>query len=162
VSERGTPPQGEIRAMSDADIASVREVIAGDEFLLQYDPYVYWVMRHNAPDLCQVYAARSQVLGYVAGIAPFVNSDTCLLWQIGVHRDFRRRGIANTLVGAFLVDAARLGFSKVQLTIDVRNEASRRLFHQVAERSSAVAEIANLGEIADLTPKEECWVLRLA
>lgn len=148
------PPSAVIRPMTPDDIESVREIADGNDYLLKYHPYVYWVMRGNAPDLCKVYAMGERVLGYVAGVAPFAAQDACLLWQVGVHDSFRRRGIASALVEAFAASATERGFAEVQLTIDVRNNASRALFQQVAERARAITEIVNLGQI-DLDSQDD-------
>lgn len=153
--------RGIVRPMLDDDIPHVRDLIGQGDLLVAHHPYVYWVMRRNAPELCHVYAHGDEILGFVAGIAPFVKNDTCLLWQIGVRQDVRRLGIANELAEVFLAKASALGFSEVRLTIDVLNEASRNFFQRLARHSRAVATVTNYGEVEGLTEPEECLALHL-
>lgn len=164
MTEQTIPPDAMIRPMTDDDITAVRAIADGNDFLLRYHPYVYWVMRANAPDLCKVYAAGDDVLGYVTGVAPFSKAGACLLWQVGVHRVFRRLGIASALVEAFAASALDKNISEIQVTVDVRNDASRTLFEQVAKRGGRVVEMKRLGRIDFESPedREDRFALRLA
>ncbi len=154
--------RGVLRPMLDEDIAGVRAIVEEGDFLAEYHPYVYWVMRRNAPDLCHVYAQDNEIFGYIAGVAPFLNQHTCLLWQIGVRRDVRRQGAANALAETFLAKAARNGFSEVQLTIDASNQASRSFFRDLAQNSRAIVGIKSFGETEGPDFREERLALHLA
>ena len=55
------------------------------------------------------------------------------LWvaQIGVHPDFRRRGLAGALLAAVLRDARAAGFAAVMLDVNVNNPTARSVYERM-------------------------------
>lgn len=78
-----------------------------------------------------VWVAQERIVG---NISLFANGmpqpDTWLIANVGVHPDFRRRGIGDQMLAAALDTIRRRGGRRALLQVDTDNQAARRLYER--------------------------------
>ena len=134
-----------IRDMTDADLASVVEIINRE---IAESPYVWgevpvtvearrqWLARHRElgqPAIVATDPADDRVLGW-ASLSTFRPSSGyrfCTEASVYVARDAQRRGIGRRLVVALHERAKPAGFHAVLAVIDAENAASIHLFRSL-------------------------------
>jgi L-2,4-diaminobutyric acid acetyltransferase len=88
-------------------------------------------------DTCIVAEKEGQLVGYVTGYLMPTDPGIYFLWQVGVSRDGRGHGLATRMIQAILARDFCRGVRELNTTITRSNEASRHLFHTLAERENA-------------------------
>lgn len=123
-----------IRPMEQADFPPVYDIVKSTGSLDVHTPYTYWVMLNLASHLAFVCERDGDVVGFVAGLAPFREADEALVWQIGVRPDQQGKGIGTALLGKFTEAARGYGFGVLCITITADNAPSLQLFTSYAKR----------------------------
>lgn len=77
-----------------------------------------------------VWLEEEQVVGHVA-MYPVRGQRACILVNLAVSEEHRRRGIGRQLVVAVLEEARRRGFDHVWLEVEAANQPARRLYQSL-------------------------------
>ena len=74
--------------------------------------------------------AGDRLVGLVAGYANDLKRQDSFVTNVSVLPGWHGRGVANRLLGAFIVHAREAGFVRVVLRVDTRNDAARGLYRK--------------------------------
>jgi ribosomal protein S18 acetylase RimI-like enzyme len=88
-------------------------------------------------------AALAQRLNNLSDLMAPVGDDEYYLSKVGLAQQFRGKGLARKLVGRYIEEGARLGYSRYRLDVSADNEAAVRCYR------SAGFEIARSGQSQD-------------
>lgn len=125
-----------IRTTTARDATTAREIVLESGALEPNSAYAYAMLFTELADTCRVAVRCGEVLGFVLALVPPTRRDTVFVWQIGVRRSARGRGI-----GQSLLDAAASGpsgpFRYLEATVAPSNGPSRALFGAFAARRGA-------------------------
>lgn len=96
--------------------------------------YFYLIFCSDFAQTCLIAEHAGQPVGVIVGYHPPNESDTVFCWQIGVHPDWRGRGVASRLLAQWLQLPANQKVRYVTATVATDNVASDRLFRSFARR----------------------------
>jgi L-2,4-diaminobutyric acid acetyltransferase len=139
-----------IRNFSALDFPAVQEIARSAGGLAMHHPHTYWMMTYSSPHLCLLAEDEGAPVGYVTGLAPFLDLETCFLWQLGVVPRCRRRRVAIDLVIEFVTRAVRAGTRRLLFTIELDNIASFELSKKVAEILGSPDLVKCIGTTGDM------------
>jgi ribosomal protein S18 acetylase RimI-like enzyme len=142
--------QMQIRNFTSADFPNILKIAHDAGNLAQHHPHVYWMMTYTSPHLCLLAEDNGLPLGYASGIAPFIDSQTCFLWQIGVIPAGRRRNVGTALAVEFFKHAHRAGSHRLVFTIQEDNAPSLELLSKVARIFGAGDLMRCIGTTGDM------------
>lgn len=97
--------------------------------------YSYALMGWMFGDTCLIAEDDSGPLGFVVGFRPPLRPSSIFVWQIGVLPEARGRGVATTLLEAFLEHDPPP--KMLEATVTPSNRASRRMFAALARKRGA-------------------------
>ena len=129
----------------------VHQFTAGCPPMENYPEHVYKIILRFFGDYCFIAEENEQIIGFVMGIVPQSFKGTYFLWDIGVKPSYRGQGIGGRLVREVEKESGRMGFKRVELTIDPDNLPSQKLFEKmgyenISERVGKTIEVQ--GKIA--------------
>jgi len=75
----------------------------------------------------------------VSGL-PSVGQSTVFIWQVCVHPDYRREGIALELLKLLFGASVKFGFNNIQLSIATENINSHKMFEKFSDTYSLKME----------------------
>jgi len=105
--------------------------------LAENSPYSYLMFCRSFADTCIVAEAGDRLAGAVLGYTPRQAPDVLFVWQIGVHPEFRSRGLGLKMLDELLDRPACAWITRVEATVTPSNEASMGLFNKLAEHLKA-------------------------
>ena len=121
-----------IRPARREDGAAIWRLVRESETLELNSCYAYLLLASHFADTCVVCVQSGDLLGAVLGYRLPQDPATVFVWQIGVARKARQRGIGKAMVHA-LLDAVRCqGVTHLEATINPSNGASDSLFRGIA------------------------------
>lgn len=120
-----------IRKAAQEDFLRVHEFTAGCPPMENYPEHVYKILLRYFGDYCFIAEENEQIIGFVLGIVPQSFQDTYFLWDIGVTSSYRGQGIGGKLVREVEKELGKMGFKRIELTIDPANLPSRKLFEKM-------------------------------
>jgi ribosomal protein S18 acetylase RimI-like enzyme len=105
-------------------------------------------------DYCFIAEENEQIIGFVLGIVPQSFKDTYFLWDIGVAPSYRGQGIGGKLVREAENELRKMGFKRIELTIDPVNLQSQKLFEKmeyenISERVGKTIEVQGKMAVQD-------------
>lgn len=116
--------------------------------------YLYLRLCRDFAETCIVAEHADSVVGFVTGYRPPEREGVIFLWQIGITRAMRRRGLGKKLVSAFLGCKGAQGASLLETTVSPSNTASRALFRAVARDLDTECRVSQ-GFTTDQFPDDE-------
>ena len=133
-------PPIRIEVPTVADGAAMWRLVEDLDHLEGNSLYTYLLLARDFAPACRVAWMGDRVVGLVTGYRPPHAPDTYFVWQVGVHPDARRRGLASRLIGSVL-DAPGNPPRWLEATVTPDNAASRRLFRGIAEQRGVECRI---------------------
>ena len=135
-----------IRKTAQEDFLRVHEFTAGCPPMENYPEHVYKILLRYFGDYCFIAEENEQIIGFVLGIVPQSFEGTYFLWDIGVTPSYRGKGIGKRLVREVENELSKMGFKRIELTIDPANLPSRKLFEKmgfknISERVGKTIEV---------------------
>ncbi len=135
------PSELEMRSPRRADAASIHRLVRESESLEANSLYAYLLICRDFSQTSLVACDREGLLGFVAGYRLPEKPEAVFVWQIGVARRARRRGVAKKML-ARLCEAERArGTRYLEATVAPSNAPSRGLFQSLAESLSTPLQI---------------------
>jgi L-2,4-diaminobutyric acid acetyltransferase len=112
--------------------ASIWQLVRASEQLDLNSAYCYLLLCRHFSDTCAVAVVEGEVVGFVTAYLPPGQPDTLFVWQIGVARTMRGKGLATRLLKELLQRDACRGVKYLEATVGPENQASRALFTALA------------------------------
>ncbi len=124
-----------IRKATQEDFLRVHQFTAGCPPMENYPEHVYKIILRYFANCCFVAEEEGQIIGFAMGIIPQSFPGTFFLWEMGVAPSYQRQGIGGELVGVIENEMKKLGFHRIELTIDPVNIPSWKLFEKMGYRN---------------------------
>lgn len=97
-------------------------------------------------DLARVVEDEGQVVGFLFGfLCP--DGRTGYVHLVGIHPDYRRRGVARMLYGAFEEDCRRTGYRRLKAITTLGNEASVSFHRALGWEAADIEDYAGPGRM---------------
>lgn len=103
--------------------------------------YAYLLLCTHFADTCMVAERDGALVGFVAAYRPPPRPDALFVWQVGVHPDARRIGLAGRLLEQAAGDPKETGVRFLEATVGETNAASQRLFRGFARTRGVGCEV---------------------
>lgn len=121
-------------AQGEVDAAAMHELAGQIDGIDQNTAYAYWnaITNFGAGHVAEV---DGEMAGFVVS-HPFAQPDRRMewfLWQIGVRDDYKRLGIASSLVRMAALEGVSQGKNALMMSIAKGNKPSKGLFRGFAE-----------------------------
>ncbi len=120
-----------IRKVVQDDFLKVHQFTAGCPPMENYPEHVYKIILRYFGDYCFIAEEKGQIMGFAMGIVPQSFPGTYFLWQIGVTPSHQGQGIGGKLVREVENELKKLGFKRIEITIDPVNLPSQKLFEKM-------------------------------
>ncbi len=120
-----------IRKATQEDFLRVHQFTAGCPPMENYPEHVYKIILRYFGDYCFIAEEKGQIIGFAMGIVPQSFPGTYFLWQIGVTPSHQGQGIGGKLVREVENELRKLGFKRIEVTIDPVNLPSQKLFKKM-------------------------------
>ena len=132
----------------------MHQFTAGCPPMENYPEHVYKIILRYFGDCCFIAEENEQIIGFVMGIVPRSFKGTYFLWDIGVTPTYRGQGIGGRLVREVEKESEKMGFKRVELTIDPDNLPSQKLFEKmgyenISERVGKTIEVQGKMAVQD-------------
>ncbi len=106
--------------------------------------YKYLILCEFFPSSCVIAKNEEKVIGFITGFVSPERPDTVFVWQIGIDRAERGKGLGSKLLMKLVEQQDRSKISYVEATITPSNEASQILFHRLASNLNTKCHISLL------------------
>lgn len=123
-----------VREARPEDGAQLWRLVKESESLELNSGYSYVMMSRFFSDSCLVAEEDDQVIGFVAAFVPPSDPDAVFVWQIGVDRGHRGRGLAGRLLLELLKTERCRPLKRLIATVSPDNKPSMALFRSLARR----------------------------
>ena len=143
-----------IRKATQEDFLRVHQFTAGCPPMENYPEHVYKIILRYFGDYCFIGEENEQIIGFVLGIVPQGFQGTYFLWEIGVTPTYRGQGIGGKLVREVEKELGKMGFKRIELTIDPVNLPSQKFFKKmdyenISERVGKTIEVQGNRAVQD-------------
>lgn len=138
----GSTPETEapvIRRPTVGDGAGMWALVQELADLEENSLYAYLLLGFDYAETCRVAVRGTKVLGMVAGYRRPAEPETLFVWQVGVHPDAQRRGLASRMILDIL--ETEPGFRFLEATVAEGNGPSDRLFRGIAARAGVACKV---------------------
>ncbi len=129
---RHTQRELELRAPTPDDAAAIWQLVRDDGGLDLNSPYAYLLVCTDYAETSVVATDRKGIVGFVAAYRPPARPEAAFVWQVGVARRARRRGLGRRLLHAVLDRPGNRDAEYVTATVTPDNRASMALFKRLA------------------------------
>ncbi len=106
----------EIRTLQESDIPAVMEFVEACENLVLERDSMYWMLARFFGDTCFLALHEDQIIGMLFGFISQADPQTAYIQKLGTRADFRRKGLASTLLRHFEEAVQNKGVQKLFLT----------------------------------------------
>lgn len=138
----------EFRKTEEADIQNIICLLNDCKpFVLAHHNYVYWILQRYYQSTTFVCTQTDDIIGFICGL-PSVDQSTVFIWQICVHPDFRRKGIALKLIKLLFDTSVEFGFNNIQLSITTENSISKNIFKKFSNMNSLNMDLVGQSSIS--------------
>lgn len=139
------------RTPVERDAASIWQLTHDDGELDLNSPYMYLLVCSDWSATSLIAEDDEGLVGFVAAYRPPTRPEAVFVWQIGVAKRARRRGLGRALLHQLLQLPANADVEYVTATVTVDNEASTALFRRFADDLEAAC-VTSLRFGAELFP----------
>lgn len=130
-----------VRGVRPGEGKTLWRLAATSETLETNTTYAYGLLARDFSETCLLAEADGDPVGYVAAYRPPTRSDVVFVWQIGVAKSARGRGLAKRLLHALVERPGCRGVRHLESTVTPSNAASDRLFRSFARERGAPVEV---------------------
>lgn len=114
------------------DGAQVLRLVRESGVLDENSCYAYLLFCKEFTDTCLVARRDGELHGFVTAFSPPTRPEVIFVWQVGVSREVRGKGLARSLLLRLLALPACKRVEFMESTVTPSNTPSRRLFESVA------------------------------
>jgi L-2,4-diaminobutyric acid acetyltransferase len=136
-----TVPALTIRPTTARDGAALWRLARDAEGLELNTPYCYVLAADELGDTCLVAEEDGAPLGFVLALRPPRRPQTVFVWQVGVSRAARGRGLGRRLLSELVRRPSCGEVTHLEATVTAANAASRALFRSFARSQGARCEV---------------------
>ena len=144
-----------VRQVKEGDLKKIRAFVKNNPPLGLHTLYTYWVLFSQFRQLWYVCEEDSEIVGFISGVKSLSLNSTALIWQIGVSKNMRGKGVSIALIDAFVNSCKQLSIEHGLVTIDPNNKASLKLFESYFSKHSNFKAYGNLSLDDELTTESE-------
>jgi L-2,4-diaminobutyric acid acetyltransferase len=119
-------------------------------YVLPHHDYLYWMLCDYFQSTCFVCEESDKFIGFISGV-PSIDQSTVFIWQVCVHPESRKRGVALNLIKLLFDSSLKLGFNNLQLSITAENSISKKMFDRFSDMHSLKMEFLNQSTISGKT-----------
>lgn len=116
------------------DAATIWQLVVDSGVLDHNSPYSYLILCKHFADTCIVAECDEEIVGFVTAYRPPPSPEIVFVWQIGVKKSMRGRGLGGALLDALVRQAACENVTYLDATVTPSNHASQSLFRSFANR----------------------------
>lgn len=139
-----------LRQANKKDIQSIVNLLNKCRpYVFPHDDYLYWILSNYCHSSCFICDDLDKTIGFVSGL-PSLDQTTIFIWQICVHPEYRRKGVASLLLNRLFETSVLNGFNQLQLSITDKNVDSYTMFCRFAENNSLKLELLKQVEIGGI------------
>ncbi len=120
------------RAPVADDAAAIWQLVRDDGGLDLNSPYAYLLVCTDYAETSVVAEDETGLIGFVASYRPPTRPEAIFVWQVGVAKRARRRGLGRRLLHQMLDRPANVDCAYVTSTVTPDNDASIALFRRLA------------------------------
>lgn len=124
-----------IRKATQDDFLKVHKFTAECPPLENYPEHVYKIILRYFGDYCFIAEENEKIIGFAMGIVPQSVSHTYFLWDIGIDPSYQRQGIGMAILKEIENELEKLGFIRIEVTIDPINTSSQKLFEKMGYKN---------------------------
>ncbi len=124
-----------IRKATQEDFLRVHQFTAGNPPMENYPEHVYKIILRYFSNCCFIAEENGHIIGFAMGIVPQSFPGTFFLWEMGIAPSYQRQGIGEKLVGEMENEMKKLGFRRIELTIDPVNIPSQKFFNKMGYKN---------------------------
>ena len=115
------------------DGAAIWKSVEKSNVLDSNSTYLYLLLCHHFSDTCFVAEFNGTIVGFLSSYIPPNNPTSIFVWQIAVHSDVRRRGVALAMLNLLVDEIVVNEIPFLEASITPSNTASRKLFGTLAD-----------------------------
>ncbi|MBD3263520.1 MAG: GNAT family N-acetyltransferase [Candidatus Omnitrophica bacterium] len=119
-----------IRNPREEEFEAIYNFVSCCHPLESYGVHFYRIITRYFRDTCFVAEDESGVAGFAFGLFSQINKEDFFLWQIGVASEKQGEGIGTVLIKEMEQDLRNKGAKRIELTVDLKNKPSQRLFEK--------------------------------
>jgi len=116
-----------------ADGQGVENLVKSCHPLEENSGYAYLLLCKHFHTTCVVAKSQDQIVGFVSAYVKPEQGDTLFVWQIAVHRDWRKQGLGLKMLQHLLRRPGLRAIRFLEATVTKSNIASKKLFTSIAE-----------------------------
>jgi L-2,4-diaminobutyric acid acetyltransferase len=124
------------RAATAADGGEMWKFVAAAGVLEQNPSYAYILLCQHFGDTCLVAEQDGEMVGFVLAYIPPRQEDTVFVWQVGVSKKVRGKGVGVRLLRHLMALPACRNVHYLEASVTPSNKASQNLFRGFAKRSN--------------------------
>lgn len=143
-----------IREVNKEDFLKVAEFAKNCPPLEPYPLHFYKIMFRYHRGVSLVAEEDGRVLGFAFGLVAQSLPRTCFFWQVGVSPKAQGKGLGKKLVSFFEKKAKEAGCVRVELTVDLGNTPSQKLFESMKYKNASSQEKATVEEEGKIAAKD--------
>ncbi len=144
-----------IRQVEERDLKNIRFFVKNNPPLDFHTLYTYWVLYSQFRKLWYICEEDGDIVGFISGIKNLTEEPTAMIWQIGVAKIMRGKGVSRRLLDAFTNACNTLKIKQGCVTINPSNKASLNLFKSYFDANSNFKISGNLDLSDEFSLKAE-------
>ncbi len=121
----------EIREVNEKEFLKVHDFVKNCQPLEVYPVHLYRILFRYFKNICFLAEEGRQIFGFASGLVTQVSPQTCFFWQVGVSLKARGKGLGKKLTSCLEERAKKLGCQRIELTVDLENIPSQKLFDKL-------------------------------
>lgn len=121
-----------LRLPKARDGRDIHQLVKKSGVLEVNSEYAYSLLGTHFQESCVIAHSGSKIAGFVSAYIPKTQPDVLFIWQVGVDRAYRKRGLALTMLKEILSRPCCAHTQYIHATIAPSNTASRSLFSSLA------------------------------
>ncbi len=126
-----------MRKPTPRDGSSIYNLIKSSPPLDLNSLYCYLLISLHFGDTSVIAENDNGIAGFISAYIPPSRNDTLFIWQVAVHENARKCGLATKMIGHILARPETGPVAYIETTVTPSNTASESLFRHVAEKHNA-------------------------
>lgn len=134
--KKGNTAQGDtallLRNPTPEDATAIWQLVIDSGVLDHNSPYSYLILCTHFADTCIVAQYNAEIVGFVTAYRPPLSPDVVFVWQIGVAKSMRGKGLGVALLDALVHQQTCADVAYLDATVTPSNFASQSMFRAFA------------------------------
>jgi L-2,4-diaminobutyric acid acetyltransferase len=143
-----------VREARADELPKILELVKNCKPLEVYPAHVYKIIFRYFRDFCIVAEQNQKIIGFAIGFSAQNSKQACFFWQIGVNPKIQAKGVGKELVTYFEKKVKELGYKRIELTVDLENIPSQKLFEKLNYENSSKKEGAVVSKDNKIAAKD--------